>query len=520
MPQRRALFLDANRITAYSWQAGHLLSEGNFAGDVPGLQAFVDYLEEHHTSIFYLVADVAEEGYQIEDIPYVQGNDRKALIERRLGQYFYGTPLTAAISLGRDKTGRRDEKMLFAALTRPQYFEPWLAALRQAETQLAGVYSVPLVIGSLFKALERNTGRYLLLSLCHAGLRQSFFQDGQMRFSRLTPLATGSVDEYAVACAVESAKIYQYLVGQRQVERGTPLDTLILAHPGEAESFRVKCRNTDELRFEHVNLVEQASKAKLKTVVPSSRAELLLLHLLLQKPPPHQLAPASERKFYRLWQMRFGLNATASLILASCLLFAAKGFFQAYGLRQETAAIAEASTTTRQKYEAVLKTLPPMPVSADRLRAVVGSFDEIEKHSPPISATLRLISKALDSSPMVDIQRIDWLPTPNAMDTAASAGLAAPVTPSGGTVPPPSGSYFVVAELQAQLPVSVANDNRAILEAVDHFVTELRKNDRVSVNVLHMPFDLASGKTIKSSTQEGAAQVEAPKFSLRLVQAI
>lgn len=146
MPQRRALFLDANRITAYAWQGGRIQSEGYFAGDVPGLEAFSAYLKTKRSSLFYLLADVAEEGYQIEDIPFVQGNDRKALIERRLSQYFYGTPLATAVSLGRDKTGRRDEKMLFSALTRPQFFEPWLATLRQSETRLAGVFSVPLIL--------------------------------------------------------------------------------------------------------------------------------------------------------------------------------------------------------------------------------------------------------------------------------------------------------------------------------------------------------------------------------------
>jgi hypothetical protein len=67
---------------------------------------------------------LAEEGFQLEDLPYVQGGDRNALLQRRLSQYYYNTPLSAAISLGRAKEGRRDEKVLFAALTRVETFTP------------------------------------------------------------------------------------------------------------------------------------------------------------------------------------------------------------------------------------------------------------------------------------------------------------------------------------------------------------------------------------------------------------
>ncbi len=520
MSKHRALFLDANHVTAYSWQGGHLRAEGTFAGDTPGLQNFVDYLGRHHSSIYYLLADVAEEGYQIEDIPYVSGNDRKALLERRLGQYFYGTPLTAAISLGREKAGRRDERMLFTALTRPQYFEPWFAAMRQAETQLAGLFSAPMVVNSLFKTLGPKDGRYLMLTLCKAGLRQSFFQDGQLRFSRLTPLATGSVEEYSLACAVEAAKIYQYLVGQRQIERGTQLKTLVLAHPAETASFRQKCRNTDELHFEYVDLVERASKVGLKTPVSDSHADLLLLHLLLQKTPSYQFAPAAERKLYRLWQWRFGLNAAAALILIVCLLFSTKNFFQTYTIGQEVELIKLDSAMSKQRYASVLKKLPPMPISADQLRGVVDRYNTLQKNSPPITTTLNQLSRALNNSPQVELDRIDWLPSSNPADSVGSEGGPSVKIAPNAMLSGSGAGYYAITEIQARLPAAMANDNRAILETVDRFIDELKKNQGMTVTILHMPFDLASGKTIKSSAQTGVAQVEPPKFSLRLVQAL
>lgn len=512
MPQRHALFLDLTHVSAYSWHGGTLRPEGRFAGDAPGTEAFVEFLRRHRSSIYYLIADVSEEGYQIEDVPYVQGRDRQALIERRLAQYFFGTPLAAAISLGRDKTGRRDEKIMFTALTRPQHFEPWLEAIGEAEVALAGIYSLPLVIANLFHSLQRRSGRYLLLSLSNSGLRQSFLVDGQLRFSRLTPLATDPIAEFSSACAIEAEKIYQYLIGQREIERGQRLETLVLCHPSQLENLRRRCHNTDELRFDFVDLTAVSHTIGLKTPPEDSRSELLFTHLLLKKPPPWQFAPAPARRFYRLWQWRTAINAAAVVILASCVLFGIKAGVQTYALRQQTESLSTATAIDQRKYEAVLKTLPPVPVSADQLRNLVSRYEELEKHSPQIDTTLQQISRALETSPRVDLRRIDWRASPTA--DAAMGSVSQSNAQAAGA------GYFVIAELQAQLPQSMADDHRAILETVERFVADLKKNKAMEVRILHMPFDLASGQSIKSSTQAGTTQVEAPKFALRLVQAV
>ena len=66
-------------LTAHHWHAGHVRAEGEFTPEPVGLEALAAYLKEHRGSIFYLLADTAEEGFQLEDLPYVQGGDRNAL---------------------------------------------------------------------------------------------------------------------------------------------------------------------------------------------------------------------------------------------------------------------------------------------------------------------------------------------------------------------------------------------------------------------------------------------------------
>ena len=96
MASRRLLFLDASSLTAYHWQLAGPRQEARFPATAEGIEAFAEYLGQHTGSLFYLLADVAEEGFQIDEIPHVQGRDRQAIIRRKLAQFFYGSPLVLA----------------------------------------------------------------------------------------------------------------------------------------------------------------------------------------------------------------------------------------------------------------------------------------------------------------------------------------------------------------------------------------------------------------------------------------
>src|ERR1700722_6290495 len=105
---RRVLYVTSHSATAYAVHAGRLIEEGEFIADENGQQAFSVYLQRHHEALFYLLGDVPEEDFQQENIPYVPGPDRAALIARKLAQIFRDSKLALAVSLGREAGGRRD----------------------------------------------------------------------------------------------------------------------------------------------------------------------------------------------------------------------------------------------------------------------------------------------------------------------------------------------------------------------------------------------------------------------------
>ena len=515
MAQRRLLFLDASKLSAYTWQGGQLRAGRDFAADAAGAEAFEKYLEKNVKSVFSILADVAEEGFQIEDVPFVRGKDRAAISNRRLAQYFYGTPYSLSISLGRDKGGRRDEKMLFAALTQPRYFESWLAAMNKVGIQLAGIYSAPMALAALITSSRKMEGPELVLSMTRSGVRQTFFNDGKLYFSRLATLATGGVEEAAVAYAVEAQKIYQYLAGQRLIDREATLKVLVLSHPAQVNAIRAHCKDSTELQFEYVDLLAEAKKAKFKTAIEDSRCESLLLHQLVHKAPEHQFAPPAERHFFQLWRIRAGISAAAVVLFCACLIYAGKQYFSGQSLADQTQGFENSRRTDQAKYDAALKALPQLPISTDDMRTVVTRFEELNRHSPLMESMLVPLSRAMDATPGVEIQHINWKLTDKLPTTT--------LVSSGAFKQPPlnlSATYYAVADIDAQMSAAQVNDYRAMLQVLNQFVQEIGKDKSIGVQMTQLPINEESGKTIKSSADTSISMTSAPKFSFRLIQAL
>jgi len=510
MPQRRLLYLAASHLSAWLWVGGVLREEARFTAVDDGLAAFSAYLRQQRGSNFYLLADIAEEGFHTEALPYTQGADRKALLKRKLGQYFYGSPLATTIPLGRAKTGRRDEKFLFAALTRPELLEPWLNALRAAEAPLAGVYSLPLLSAPILSKIPPPHPQCLLVTLTEAGIRQSFYEGSQLRFSRLTALTTtnllnspnnpSSAESLAAACVVESNKILQYLFGQRLVARGAALPVIILVHPAQSATFAAHCRNTQDLQFQIADLNAASSACGLKTLSPSSLSQSLFLHLLAQRAPREQFAPATERRFYHLWQARSALLGAGAVILLSCILFASKQVYQAIDLMIRTDNTQSQAKSDAEKYAAIQKTYPPMPASTEALRSVMNRYADLVKQSAGLEPLYLAISYGLQESPRIEIERIDWLLSNNP-DDGASAQDSRKAT-SAAIEKMGSANNYAIAVINGTLPAAMAHDQRGQLEALNNFAGILAKDTKLKVTVLRRPFDIESGKSLKSSSED------------------
>jgi len=509
MPTRCVLLLDSTGLSLYQVDGKSVKNGEHFSADESGHERFASFLRRHSTWVYALLADIAEEGFQLEDIPFSSGKDRAAIIKRKLGQHYYGTPFSLARSEGRLKEGRRDERLLLMALTQPQIFEPWLQQLDAAKVALQGIYSLPQLAAQLLP--DQASDQQLIILPTPSGLRQVFFDKRQLRLSRQTPLTTGSAQEVAIAATIEAGKMHQYLSGQRLIDRNKPLAVRVLAHPEQISALRERCLDSNTLHFDIIDLLLESARLGLKANDAEEHAGTLFCHLLAKKVPAEQFALPTQRRFYHLWQTRYALKAASAVILVSGLLFAAKQFLDTLNVQREIQQIEQQTRLDQQRYDTTLQALPKTALSPDNLRALVTRFEAESKRAQGLEPTLMQLSQSLDRFPDISLDKIEWLHLEK-LDVAVAG------TPfSGGTPPTSLGpGPFAQLSVDARLPVNMASMQIAQIDRVNAFFKDMALAPNTAIIIQQMPVDAQSTTTLKSD-QEGGTP-EAPRFAFRLIR--
>lgn len=508
MKPQRLLYLTAHKMVAYRWQSGVLTSEEQFPVSETGFRQFAAYLAKNAQSVFSLLANVVEEGFHIEAIPFLRGKDRKTVIERKLGQIFFNAALTASLSLGHEKNRRKNERLLLTALSNTSFFAPWLEAIRSTGAALGGIYSLPLLAASLLKKLSLPEEPCLLLSVQDQSLRQSYFEKGELHFSRLTPLHQSSIGGIAQTFSAESLKLQQYLTSQRLIERNQPITAHILAHSGALRTIRHSCTDTPTIRYHFLDTDECARKTGLRTPPQDSHAELLFLNLLVTAPPRIQFANDDLRHGYHLDRLRSLLHGAGAVTLIGCLLFSGKQLFDAHTIAQETGALKAEANTARQRYAEIAKTFPPIPADTGTLRHAIDRYLEQEKRSVSPEGLYREISRALQGSPAVEIDGIDWR-----IGGAEQTGTVAVQGAAARQVPADSESAVVRGTLKLGANASA----RQMLTVFTQLVDTLKAQPTLQVEVLQRPFDIESGKSLRGA-ETMPANGKPRTFSLQITR--
>lgn len=485
MTTSRVLLIDPAGLTAYRCRRGEVAPEGRFGPC--DMAAFHVFLEQHTGDIFHVLVDSGDEAFRLDHLPHVARRSRRAMVARKLVQYFEDTPFAAAIPQGRTTEGRRDDRVLFAALTAPQVLEPWLQAMEDAETALAGVHSLPQVLARF--AADRSTACTLLATLGNGGLRQTLLIDGRLRFSRLTALADAA--DAPTACADEAANLHRYLYAQRIIDRNVPLRVLVLAHPDQISDFQAHCSDTEELRFECLDLQEHAKRRGLVASLPDSRSDALFVHLLARSRPREQFAPAPRRRYWRWRRMRRALDGVGLAALAAALMFAALQLPGILRIRDHAASLHAANEAEERRYRNVDAPTPKLALPAERLREVLAAYDQLARTSPGPGPLYRRLGEVMNDFPAIKLDRLDW-------------SMAEEFEQASGP--------FAILDVHGTLPPESERRNGSA--GIDAFAERLRIDPAVAVRLLKSPFVVESNQAITSAD----AARDDRGFLLRIVQ--
>jgi hypothetical protein len=515
MADKHLLYFTAQQVTVFRWKSGELTLEKVLPASEEGAAAFGEFVSIRTDSLFYILADIVEEDFSQENIPAVRGADRRLLLQRKLAQRYRDTSLALALSLGFERVGsRREEQILFSSFTNTQQFQPWLEVLRAQSARLVGIYSMPLVAPIVGKRIGLKSTNYLLVSLEGAGLRQTYVQNGQVRFSRLGSADRSDPRALAETCAAESGRIQQYLVNLRIIPRSAAaLDVIVIVPQEHKALYEAACQSTAALDFRVLDIDEPARTAGLKKVPEETESEALFLHVLAGAQPTDQFASDDLRRFYHLWRAKIALLVAGAAAFAFCLVLSGLKFVDFISINRAAANDVALEAVSAQQYARMQATFPETPTSSEKLKAIVENYNLIMAQPSSPEPTLIQISRALTMAPQIELERIDWDANTTGRKPAADKAAAAPA--KAGSAPRPAGVERETVQLSGRITSGQGNDYRAITLIVDRFAEALRAQPGIEVVSRRLPFDINAEKSLSGDI--GAERTaEVPRFTLIL----
>jgi hypothetical protein len=515
MNQRRILYFSADGHAVYRSSGSALESEGVFTPDDAGIAQFRDYLRGRRGALFSVVADLAGEDFHEDQIPFLRGSDRDAILQRRIAQRYRDTRVAAALSLGSVTVGeRKNERLLLASFTNTEQLTPWLDALDEAGAKLAGVYSVPLLAPTLTARLGVKGGRAFVISSNRAGLRQCFVDDGRLRFARLERIAEMSPQALAMFVRSETQRLAQYLVTLRALPRdGAPVQVLVIAPAGQRAVFEQVLVSDARLAFHTVDATEAERSIRLSSVPAGMLAEALYLHLAAKSPPREQFASREDTRRYLFWKLQRGIVAAGALGFAACALAAGARWLEASSVRDRAEQQKEQARTAAQQYERITAGFPVTQTSTENLKLTVVEFRRIAERSGDPDQAMLHVSRVLQQFPQMDLDGLTF--SVGVMSERRGEAKPAAQPAAAGAAP---SNLAVILDVSGRVNSTQRNDYRGITNQVQRFAGALASSGYELVRT-QLPFDVTSEGTLTGDIGGSAeTATDAPRFTITVAR--
>ena len=518
MAARRVFVISSAGLTAHHREGSKLLDPFPFPPDEEGRAHFARYLERFPNDLTWIIADVVEEEFREETIPHVHGRDRRALLRAKASRAFRDARYVHSARLGREPDGRRDDRMLFSAITRSDVLDPWLASMARHAVPLAGIYSPATLTGGMLKAIGAEGEHVLVVSLqSGGGLRQTCFRRGRLRLSRLAVMPEPVPGRYGASVLAEVERTRRYLGSLDAADEGS-LEVHVLSHGAPLDDLRRELRRdaAGDLRTActPVDLAGVARRLGMRRWDGEAIADRLFVHCLARRPPSNHYATREETRGFATVRARSLLRAASAALVAGGCLFGSVTILEGVIAGGHARSLATQAMLYEGRYREAQATLPPAPAEPVELERVVSAVDTLHgRRADPVDL-LALISRALAGFPRVRVEGLGWRTSGDAeAPVAMEVDERAAPRPAGEALPRDPEALFQIALVRARIE-PFDGDYRAALETVRRLAGVLAASAGVEhVRVPVLPLDLSSKQTL---TGDAETTAEIAAFEIRV----
>ncbi len=503
---RRALFLSSDKLAVYHWDEGKLGSSYLFDFSVDGQRYFDRYLKESEKMTTYLLVDMVEEEFRPETIPHTSGSDREAIIERKKARLFRDTPYFYADIQGRETEGRRDDKVLFMALTNPDLLVPWLKIMDSNKVPLAGIYSLPQITSTLLDKLPEQNEHELIVSLQSiSGLRQTYFRNKKIKVSRLVDLPRYGTVAYSPIVKEEVTNIHRYLNSLNLMGESSVLNIYYLCDTRLIDEIKKDPHQTENVKNHYININEFNHQIGLNRDFTTPFSDPIFVHQLLKIKPINYYAQKPETRYFKLQQAGRMMYISSLLLVFGSLIWGSINFINGVIYKQQAEISAKKTSFYYDRYNIAREKLPHTPVEAADLKLVVEASQTLNDYNYTPFDTFKVISASLDKFPEIVLDDITWNVSKKPETGDKKKNKKQKNTKPDDNLPASKTEYdyFQNSEIKAHIENFDGNYRNA-LAMINNFTENIRATGGVyQVEVLKLPLDTSSEANLSGEANSG-----------------
>lgn len=542
------LYLTNDRLISLVWNGGAITSRESFLAADAISQSARAHIEKYVGLPTYLITDLVEEDFRLDTIPHLRGSDADAIISRKLSQIYRSSNLRHAVIQGREEEGRRDDKVLYHAVTNTDLIKPWLDLLEKVAVPLEGVYSSAVLSARLLKALDLQFAHTLLVTVVpDFGLRQTYFRDQQLKFSRITPMVYDEGQSVGGLIAAEIGRTWQYLDSLRYFAGDEALEVCILAHARDQPMITDAIRKYPSLKCRFLDVEQVSTKIGLKDPPSSSHAEQILVHTYAHTGLLNHFAEPQMRRFAIFRKARIGLFAFTAAVLAVGVAGTAFNFFEASQILSRIDARESVVRNSQSEYQTIFNAMRQQKLASDVARDTSAFYkSQIRPQPAAPGALLSEVSTVIAEFPRVKLLGLTWsvgaderatpyyttMPTTGTLEVtskdkvvagSAVQSLANTIGASSGTGdaanndPIWSGAKVQFAIIDAAI-TPFDGDFRATLAEVERFNARMNALPGLKTTIESMPLDIRSTASIISTGKRTGIGLTEARFVVKVIR--
>jgi len=461
-----------------------------------------------------MIVDLIEEEFREEVLPHAIGRDRKRLHRRHAGKLFRNTPFRYCHVLGRQAEGRRDDQVLFSALTNADAIQPLLDLLEQTATPLSGIHSLPLLTRRLLKPLHATEGHVLVVSLQpDEGLRQTYAGNGQVLFSRVAPVAEQLDDAAFVAIVkAEVHKTHRYLHSLRLLQQDQNLQVHVICSSKAVELLEDRQGLKDTLDYHPVELAALATVLGFRSFPDNAGADSLFVFLRSRKPTPNQYATAPQRRLFHTRQTRLGLRAASWLLAVVGTTLAGMQVIDGLLMSRQETQLQQAIVEISGQQQLAAESLPMETEDVLAMREAVRLADSVYRQSADQAALLRMTGAAFADHPALALDGFEWFVSATADSDAGR--MEKPDDYAQDWLEP---AHYVITRIRGHVRQQAGTSYLRMDEQIKALADSLKaESGVVEVSIVRTPLNQKTDAALQGDF--GVSQGPAPAlFELRIV---